>query len=176
MTAGVPAHDRTTGPTIAEVSGDAALAACVPVIRAAFQTVMSDLGLTESDAPTNAAFLTVRQLLRDRERGARLFAAHVGPELVGCVSMRAGSRPGVVYLEKLAVAPPYRHLGYGAALMDHALAAAAAAGAGIASIGIIDQNTRLKRWYERHGFVTTGHRRFDHLPFTVCYLQRSTRR
>lgn len=160
------------GADVVEVRDDAGLAECVPVIREAFRTVMDDLGLTEADVPSNAAYLTVDQLLAARERGDRVLALRVGGLIVGSVSLRAGTRVGAFYLERLAVAPPYRHRGYGALLMERATELAATQGATEVSVGIIDANTALKRWYQRLGFVVTGTRHFDHLPFTVCYLHR----
>ncbi len=41
------------------------------------------------------------------------------------------------------------------------------------TIGIMDENVPLRRWYEKHGFVCTGRRRFAHLPFTVSFWQKT---
>jgi hypothetical protein len=41
-----------------------------------------------------------------------------------------------------------------------------------ASIGIINENVRLKKWYIKHGFCEKALQRFDHLPFTVCFLEK----
>ena len=38
------------------------------------------------------------------------------------------------------------------------------------SIGIIDENIRLKKWYLNYGFIEKGTRRFEHLPFIVCFM------
>ena len=44
-------------------------------------------------------------------------------------------------------------------------------GGEVIQIGIIEENTRLKRWYERFGFVATGTKRFAYLPFTVGFME-----
>lgn len=31
----------------------------------------------------------------------------------------------------------------------------------------------LVRWYERQGFSITGTRKFAHLPFVVCFMEKS---
>ncbi len=36
---------------------------------------------------------------------------------------------------------------------------------------IIEENTVLKNWYIANGFVHTGTKKFDHLPFTTGYLE-----
>ena len=40
------------------------------------------------------------------------------------------------------------------------------------SIGIINVNTVLKNWYIGYGFTETGKRKFSHLPFEVCFLEK----
>ena len=163
---------------LVEVLEEPLLAACVPVVRAAFQTVADDLGLTEQSAPTNPAFMTLERLREARGRGVRMFAALDGEGAsaapVGFVALERSRRgPGVLYLERLAVLPAHRHRGLGRALMDHAFAQARAAGAERISIGIVDEHAVLKRWYLAYGFVETGTRRFEHLPFTVCYMEKA---
>jgi ribosomal protein S18 acetylase RimI-like enzyme len=162
-----------SSPILLEVGDEAMIADCVAVIREAFQTVADDFGLTEAQVPTNAAFLTIDRLRAAQMRGDRIFALTVAGRTVGSVSLRAGATTGIVYLERLAVAPAFRHRGYGTALVEHSCAVAAADGATTVSVGIIDANTVLKRWYERNGFAVTVTRVFEHLPFTVCYLQRA---
>lgn len=38
-------------------------------------------------------------------------------------------------------------------------------------IGIVEENTILKEWYEKIGFVHTGTKKFEHLPFTVGFME-----
>ena len=38
--------------------------------------------------------------------------------------------------------------------------------------GIIEESVVLKNWYIANGFVHTGTKKFDHLPFTCGYLER----
>ena len=37
--------------------------------------------------------------------------------------------------------------------------------------GIIEESEVLKNWYIANGFVHTGTKKFDHLPFTSGYLE-----
>ena len=43
-------------------------------------------------------------------------------------------------------------------------------GTGI-QIGIIEESEILKKWYQKNGFVSTGTKKFDQLPFTSGYLE-----
>jgi hypothetical protein len=38
------------------------------------------------------------------------------------------------------------------------------------SLGMIDESAVLKEWYKTLGFVETGTKNFEHLPFTVCFM------
>jgi len=164
--------DNVSHPILLDVHDEAMLAACVSVIREAFQTVADDCGLTEATVPTNPAFLTLERLQAARTRGYRILALSVAGRIVGSVSVRADSRRATGELTRLAVAPSFRHQGYGELLLEHSCAIAAADGATTISVGIIATNIVLRRWYERHGFAVTTTRAYEHLPFAVCYLQR----
>ena len=39
-------------------------------------------------------------------------------------------------------------------------------------IGIVDENVRLRKWYESFGFIHTGSVKFDFFPFTCGYMER----
>jgi ribosomal protein S18 acetylase RimI-like enzyme len=159
---------------LVEIQDDALLAACVPVIRAAFKTVADEMGLSEATAPTNPAFMTLERMREARQRGVRMFTALAEPGgPVGFVALERAREPGALYMERLAVLPAERHRGVGRALMDHAFAEAGRAGVGRISIGIIDENEVLKRWYLAYGFTETGKKRFPHLPFTVCFMEKN---
>ena len=40
------------------------------------------------------------------------------------------------------------------------------------NLGIVEENTRLREWYARYGFVHTGTKKFDFFPFTCGYMTR----
>lgn len=39
-------------------------------------------------------------------------------------------------------------------------------------IGIVEENRRLRQWYEDWGFVHTGTEKYDFFPFTCGYLEK----
>lgn len=157
---------------IAELPADAPLDPWVLVVREAFGTVAAQFGWTEETVPGNTAFTTVQKLAGLRGKGVRFFGLTVGGEPGGFIALEDGGK-GTFYIERVAVLPRHRHGGLGRRLMEHAMAAARAAGAAKISIGVVDEHTVLKRWYEGQGFRETGRKRFPHLPFTVCFMERS---
>ena len=145
------------------------------ILNEANRTVADQFGLTPENAPTNPAFCATEAVVGQMERGNRFFLLRDGSNAPsGCVAIEKNPRDGgVYYIERLAVLPERRHRGYGRNLLDRAVLEIRRAGARAAGIGIIDENRILKDWYLQYGFEVTGMKKFEHLPFTVCFLSLS---
>ena len=74
-------------------------------------------------------------------------------------------------LNSLAVLPEYRHLGIGKSMVDYAVTTVNNYGGNKISIGIIEENSTLKNWYLKLGFNHISTRKFEHLPFTVGFME-----
>lgn len=146
------------------------IATVVSLLRRACATVAERFGLTQENCPKSPAFYTEDRVLADLERGVRYYLLEDDAEACGCVALEKAS-PEVGYLERLAVLPEHRAKGYGQALVRHVLAHARSIGLARISIGIICEDTRLKGWYCRLGFVETATKTFEHLPFTVAFME-----
>ena len=143
---------------------------CAELIRNSFGTVAAEFGLTPQNCPSNGAFIDAARLKADWEKGARMFGLFCHGELAGFAQLvKKGA--DAFSLEKLAVHPAYRHRGYGAYLLSRVRTEAVKAGATKLLVGIMEENIRLKVWYVEHGFRPTGTKRFEHLPFTVGFLE-----
>ncbi len=75
-------------------------------------------------------------------------------------------------LNNLAVLPDVRHRGIGGLLLEDSFHRAKECGCSLMQIGIVEENSRLRRWYERYGFVHVGVKKFDFFPFTCGYLEK----
>ncbi|HEY94741.1 MAG TPA: GNAT family N-acetyltransferase [Dehalococcoidia bacterium] len=146
------------------------LDASVEIIRRSFHTVAEELNLTAENAPTHPSFITLDQLEELRQRGLVFYGYFLDDRQVGFVAMEQAD-DSLYYLEKLAVLPECRHNGYGRELVRFVLDTAAAKGAKRLSIGIIYEQTVLRDWYKEIGFRETGTRKFEHLPFTVGFME-----
>ncbi len=40
------------------------------------------------------------------------------------------------------------------------------------NIGIVEENTLLRKWYETYGFVHTRAEKYDFFPFTCGYMEK----
>jgi ribosomal protein S18 acetylase RimI-like enzyme len=133
-------------------------------------TVAKELNLTRENAPTNPAFLTMKKLLESIEKNVEFFIACENNKICGCVGIQQGKEEGEYYIERLAVLPAFRHRQYGKKLLDKAIEEIKMRNCKYISIGIINENIRLKKWYLDYGFIEKGTKRFEHLPFTVCFM------
>jgi N-acetylglutamate synthase-like GNAT family acetyltransferase len=141
----------------------------VKIIRDSFKDVAERFGLTRENAPRHPSNCTEDWIQKDIERGATYFIIENENSPVGCVALELADSDAC-YLERLAVLPGQRRQGFGKALVTHALSEAELRGAHRVSIGIIAEQTELKNWYKRIGFVEGESKEFPHLPFRVTFM------
>ena len=143
---------------------------CAAVIRAGFLTVAEEFGITKENAPTNGAFIQAVRLFEEKAKGHMMYVAVQGRKIIGYMQLEK-STPELYFLQKLVVLPEYRHMGIGRALLDFAKGKVAEWEGSRISIGIIEENRVLKEWYLSYGFESTATRKFEHLPFTVGFME-----
>jgi len=143
---------------------------CLEVIQQSFSTVAEQFGLTPENCPKHTSFIPLVFLETQMNWGWHMYALYAGKKIIGYMSL---SKEGdnVFELHNLAVLPEYRHKGFGKLLLDHAKGVVKTLGGSIIKIGIIEESVVLKNWYIANGFVHTGIKKFDHLPFTSGYLK-----
>jgi ribosomal protein S18 acetylase RimI-like enzyme len=139
------------------------------VIRSAFTTVAKEFSLTRENCPTHTSFITMEKLNNMKENGSRFFGLFSGNRQIGFVGMESPDKK-TYYLETLAVLPECRHNGYGEKLVSHIINNVKNHRGKILSLGMINEHVVLKNWYLGMGFKETSVQKFDHLPFTVCFM------
>jgi N-acetylglutamate synthase-like GNAT family acetyltransferase len=145
------------------------VAVLTEIIRSSFRDVADRFGLTQENCPTHPSNCTVEWIQRDMDRGVSYFILEDDGLASGCVALEpAGSE--LCYLERLAVRPSHRRRGFGRALVESVLAESKRFGARRVSIGIIAEQTELKNWYQKIGFVEAETKEFAHLPFRVNFM------
>jgi ribosomal protein S18 acetylase RimI-like enzyme len=143
------------------------------LVRRSFATVADEYRLTPANCPAHPAFQTDEDLLGKINRpGAVCFGAYQRDTLAGFVALLPQKR-NAMELTRLCVAPEYRRREIGSFLLEYALAYAQKQGARKIVISVIDENRRLKAWYQGFGFVAIGRRRAPGLPFVVGDLVRT---
>ena len=155
---------------IREIGKNESLDDSVGVIQKSFRTVAEELNLTTENAPTHPSLITLEKLEELRQKGLSFYGYFLDDRQVGFVAMEKAD-DSLYYLEKLSVLPGYRHNGYGRDLVRFVLDTAATGGAKKLSIGIIYEQTVLRDWYKSIGFRESGTRKYEHLPFTVGFME-----
>jgi N-acetylglutamate synthase-like GNAT family acetyltransferase len=140
------------------------------IIQVSFHDVAERFGLTPENSPRHPSNLRPDWLQRDMNRGITYYLLNKDDRNVGCAALEQVSND-LCYLERLAVIPPARRQGLGAALVNHVLAAAAAIGAERVEIGIIAEQKELKEWYGKLGFEEMESKDFSHLRFRVTFMR-----
>lgn len=102
-----------------------------------------------------------------------MFGVFNGNIQIGFVAIERATEK-IYYMEKLAILPQYRHNGFGKLIIDFVFEYARKYGGEKVSIALINENSELKDWYLKYGFMQTGIKQFSHLPFAVCFMEKIT--
>lgn len=146
---------------------------CVDVICKSFMTVADEFGFTIENAPGFTAFATTEERLIDQmERERRLmFAFYENGGMVGYYSLLPQNE-SECELNHLCVLEEYRHKKIGEQLLEHAFSEAKKMGCSQVNIGIVEENVKLRRWYEAYGAEHVGTEKYDFFPFTCGYMKK----
>lgn len=156
---------------ITKVNSSEQLNICLDIIHKSFQTVADEMNLTKDNCPSYTAFIPIEKLISQFENNTPMLLYQYNRRFVGYFSLSINDDS--VELNNLAVLPEYRHLGIGRELVDYAITYSKnILGANKIKIGIVEENTILKEWYEKIGFVHIGTKKFEHLPFTVGFMEK----
>jgi ribosomal protein S18 acetylase RimI-like enzyme len=156
--------------TIREITSEAEIQTSLHIIRESFKTVAEELHLTQENAPTHPSFITLDSLLQQQTR-ANYFGLFNDNTQLGFVAIEK-AEGNIYYLERLAVLPGHRHKKYGETLVNFVIEYAKKAGGIKLSLAMIDSHTVLKDWYKSLGFKEKETKKYEHLPFAVCFMEK----
>jgi ribosomal protein S18 acetylase RimI-like enzyme len=139
------------------------------LIRVSFRDVAERFALTVENCPKHPSNCTDEWIEKDFARGVAYYILEHNGAPVGCIALEKAN-PDLCFLERLGVLPQSRRKGFGKALIDHVFTKARVLGAKQISIGIISDDTELKLWYQRIGFVEKETEEYAHLPFLVTFM------
>lgn len=155
---------------IYKVTKNEQLKVCLDIIHKSFQTVADDMKLTKENCPSHTAFMSLKILQNQYKNGNPMFLYEFSNVPVGYFLLSIND--DIAELNNLSVLPEYRHLNIGKELVNHAVDYTKnTLGINKIKIGIVEENTVLKEWYKTLGFVHMGTKKFEHLPFTVGFME-----
>jgi len=143
------------------------------LLNDSFMTVAHEFGITKKNCPFHNAFISSDMLKSKLANNREFYRLDVNEKPVGFIAIEKSEKEkDTFYIEKVAVLPDYRHNGLGKQLMDFATERIKELGGKRVSIGLIDLHDTLKQWYKNQGYIETGTKVFDHLPFNVCFMDK----
>jgi GNAT superfamily N-acetyltransferase len=140
------------------------LPACLETIHRAFSLNCERFGFTKENYPSCAAFMTLDELIADKQGGAHVYAIRVEDVIAGCVMLKRVDRDTYAF-RRFAVLPEYRHLGLGKRLVAHCKAKATQYGGKRLQLLMVYENEQLRKLYESYGFSLVETRQDDDHPF-----------
>ncbi len=156
---------------IKELSTTKEIKDAVPIIQFSFKTVADDFDLTFDNCPSHPSFITYEKLSDLKKKGLIFIGLFIDDLQIGFIAIEKVNND-LFYIEKLSVLPPYRHNSYGRKLIDYAIMHVKNMKGKKISIGIINEHSVLKKWYNTIGFNEVMTKHYDHLPFTVCFMEK----
>lgn len=147
------------------------LPSCLDVYHKGYETVANEFGLTEENCPDRGrASLPIDKLISEFENGALIYGYFAQSEMVGLISFKMKDE-SVCKINDVIVLPENRHNGYGKELLDFCKTEARKRGAAKVTLGMIDNNRKLRKWYEKYNFRNIGYKNFENAPFTVGCME-----
>jgi N-acetylglutamate synthase-like GNAT family acetyltransferase len=142
------------------------------LIRQCFLDVARRFGLTLENYPEHPSNTTLEIVQKDLSNDLSFFIKIDRGIPSGCIGLKKVSEDACDVL-RLGVLPGRRRRGFGKELLETAILEARELGAKRVSLSIIADDTELKRWFEKSGFVETGTLKFKQLPFQFTVLELS---
>ena len=129
---------------------------CLDIVHKSFQTVADEMILTKDNCSSYTAFMPIEKLISQFENNTPMLLYQYNGCFAGYFSLSINDDS--VELNNLAVLPEYRHLGIGKELVDYAITYSKnILGANKIKIGIVEENTILKEWYEKNRLCSYRH-------------------
>jgi len=144
------------------------------VIRRGFATVAKDFGWTRENCPVHTSFITDERLSAKITDKYYPFGLCVADKIFGFASL-TDTGGGVYEMNHVSVLPEWRHYGYGKRMIDFCKRKVVEFGGAKILIGIVEENAILKEWYAANGFIHTGTKQYNGLPFTVGFMEWNAR-
>lgn len=144
---------------------------CLQTLHAAFGESAKRFGYTKETYPSSGAYVTLEELYDAKKRGVHMYAACVeGGRIAGYVQLEK-LREGEYAFRRFAVLPEYQKLGIGRALVSHCRDRAELYGGKKLTLIMINENEKLKQFYESNGFRVVRTAKDDSYPFEYSVME-----
>ena len=147
---------------------------CLEILRLSYEASAVAFGMTEHNCPYRGRTrLPLCQLVAEWQRSPLMFVDRLDDRATAFLSLeRQGD---AMNIRDLAVLPAFQGQGMGSVLLRLARQQALTLGCSRLTLGMVNDNQALRRWYEARGFHTVRRIRFPLVSYAVgimeCRLQ-----
>lgn len=143
---------------------------CIDIIHKSFATVAKEFGFTKENCPRHTSFMPIGRLEEQFNNGYQMFLYSYHDNDAGFFSLYI-TDDHALELNTLGVLPEYRHNGIGKRIIDFCKKYATEHNCSKIQISIVEENKKLRTWYEDLSFIHTETKIIPDLPFTVGYMK-----
>jgi len=143
---------------------EADLSDCLDILKASYEASAITFGMTEDNCPYRGRTRLPLSELQKEFGNCQMYGYYNNDCLVGFLSL-ADFHDGSMGINDLAILPEYQCNGFGSEMIRFAKEEARRHGCSILRLGMIDENARLKKWYESHGFHTTRLEKYEKVTY-----------
>ena len=146
------------------------LSECLYILTTAFEAGAVRFGQTEENCPYRGRTrLPLSVFEKEFLDGFKMYGYLYNDKLIGFLSLSFSD--GTMAINDIAILPEHQNSGFGSALMQFAKEEAAKHKCAKIRLGMIDDNTELKNWYEKHGFKTVKLIKYEMVSYMVGKME-----
>lgn len=144
------------------------------IIWESFKEQARILKISEKEYPNYVAFETAEGVKNTIKNGANLAVAFIDERAAGTIRYSIDKKQADKgYIGRLALLPQYRGHAYGIELMQYAEMQLKSLGVKTVEGSIVAEFEKLKRFYEKQGYVPREKKLFKTLPFEVLFMEKT---
>ena len=141
---------------------------CLDILKMSFEEGAVRFGLTHNYRGRTR--LPISELEKEFLEGCMMYGYYYNDELVGFLSLKF-LKDDAMGINDIAILPEYQSKGFGSKLMQFSKEEAKRHHCKKIRLGMIDDNLKLKAWYEKHGFNTVELVKYDTVTYTVGKME-----
>ena len=144
---------------------------CLNILKLSYEEGAIKFGQTEENCPYRGRTrLPINELEREFLEGCMMYGYFHNDKLVGFLSLTF-LEDGAMGINDIAILPEYQSKGFGSELMQFSKEEAKRQHCKKIRLGMIDDNIKLKTWYEKHGFKTIRVVKYDTVTYMVGKME-----
>ena len=147
------------------------LSNCLDILKTGYEDGAIRFGQTEENCPYRGRTrLPLSELEKQFLEGCQMYGYYYDDKLVGFLSLEF-FHDDSMGINDLAILPEYQNNGFGSELIQFSKETAYQHKCVKIRLGMIDDNAKLKKWYEKHGFSTVRLVKYDMVTYMVGKME-----